>query len=285
MECATPWSESGALALQQGSTSEGEQFDIIDLDLVGAAICQLSHGAAVSLRALRLLLEQWVGANLESHKKIIRRLAVQAVERAVEVTRLASPNATATAQKFAAEVWEPLPCASGPYARGRELFAELHDMTDSCRQVPVSALVDQSYVQGGWYRCECSQCGRHCASSGQSFGTSGIQMLASVDLYETLACNSGTGEQTPGWSPLLLSGNSLVMKESCSHVEVASWPLALMATMGSFFMMDCPALLGGKVGPLSPSILEGYYQVIGCLPGCSDSQHVGPRWRRAMSGG
>ena len=114
MECGT-LSESGAPDLsQQHSTSEGKQFeDMLDLDLVGAAVAELFDGSDVSLRATRLLLEQWVGNNLESQKGLIRRLAVQAMERAFEVPRPSCPTDTA---KELTGVWEPLPlvCDHGP---------------------------------------------------------------------------------------------------------------------------------------------------------------------------
>ena len=81
MECGTPFRDAWTLEIsQQRSTSEGKQNeDCLTRELARIAVAAIFDGTNVSLRAVRLILEKWMGTNLESQKKLIHRLVEEVV--------------------------------------------------------------------------------------------------------------------------------------------------------------------------------------------------------------
>ena len=71
MDCGTLFYQSGACTFSQQSCPK---------ILCGLQFAEVSDDSAVSLKAVRLLLEQWVDKNLESQRKLIRQLVEQVVE-------------------------------------------------------------------------------------------------------------------------------------------------------------------------------------------------------------
>ena len=103
---------------------------VLTQDLVDQAVTALFEHEAVSLKALRVLLQRRTGINLTPIRSRIRQLAEQSVESMIgglDVKTLPTQNLLAV-QKLAE--WEPLPLDLEKHERGRSLFHSLSDQFD-----------------------------------------------------------------------------------------------------------------------------------------------------------
>ena len=99
---------------------------------VDRAVSGMADHGAISLRELRLGLQQATGIDLRLHKAEVRRMAELAVRRLEQGGLHDSPSGNTCKAPHAepewAGMWEPLPSVLSFHDRGRELFTVLHDL-------------------------------------------------------------------------------------------------------------------------------------------------------------
>ena len=126
----------------------------------GAVAAVMAGRGTISLRELRMCLQDRTGADLSTHKVAILQMAEMSVRKlnlpTAEGVNRSCPKPAA--QDYAG-TWELIPFSKKPHSRGRELFIKLHDATPAAgwgsmlvhvapREVSFDQSPDKSAVAG-----------------------------------------------------------------------------------------------------------------------------------------